>query len=209
MSMQQLLVASIIFIGIFLIAVIAQISVKSFHPFLYWTVIVATTTAGTTIADFAIDPGYWLSRRSFICSFCWLPIASHLVLVRNSISVKPSPPKGRNVHKRTDHYVFSNAGNGPGRLDGRYEWPRLRRALVVRGLALIAVAYYCTKISRTVLFWSAFILTRPLGATMGDFLDKPIAHGGLELSRYTASAALALLMVAFVFFLPQKAGRHS
>ena len=75
-------------------------------------------------------------------------------------------------------------------------------------MALVAAAYYWTRLSHTLLFWAAFILTRPLGATVGDLLDKPIAHGGLALSRVTASLALAGVMIALILVLPQRAGRH-
>jgi len=76
------------------------------------------------------------------------------------------------------------------------------------GLAVVTAAYWWTNISHTALFWFAFILTRPLGATIGDFLDKPLNHGGLALSRYTASAVLAAFIIACILFLPQKAGKH-
>jgi uncharacterized membrane-anchored protein len=76
------------------------------------------------------------------------------------------------------------------------------------GLAILVAAYYWTNISRVTLFWAAFILTRPLGATVGDFLDKPVNHGGLHLSRLLASAVIAAFIIGCIILLPQKAGTH-
>ncbi len=185
-------IASGIFIAVFLLAVFAQISVKSFHPFLYWAVIVATTTAGTTIADFcdrSLGIGY---PEGASILFVLLMVSLGIWYYWTAIMFSQT------LGTALGDWMADTNGLG-------YE----RGALVFgAGLALIAGAYYFKRVSRTFLFWAAFILTRPLGATLGDLLDKPVAHGGLDISRFTASAVLALLMIALIWFLPQKAGRH-
>jgi uncharacterized membrane-anchored protein len=204
-------VASLIFIGIFVVAVLSQISVKKFHPLLYWTVIVATTTAGTTMADFA-DRSLGIGYPGGASILFVLLMASLGVWywAAGSISVDTITSPKVEMFYWTAIMFSQTLGtalgdwmadtNGFGYVNG---------ALVFSaGLVVIAGAYYFTKISRTALFWAAFILTRPLGATVGDFLDKPITHGGLSIDRFTASIALALLMLAFILFLPQKVGQH-
>jgi uncharacterized membrane-anchored protein len=204
-------IGTAIFIGFFLLAVAAQIFARKFRPFLYWFVVVATTTAGTTMADFA-DRSLGIGYPGGSSLLFGLLMASLLVWYRSegSISVKTvSTP-----HVETFYWVsilFSQTlgtalgdwmadTNGLGYESG---------ALVFgAGLAAIAAAYYFSSVSRTALFWAAFILTRPLGATLGDLLDKPLANGGLAFSRYYASAILAALIVACVALLPQRAGTH-
>ena len=202
-------IASIIFICIFAAIVAAQIAAKSFHPFLYWAAIVATTTLGTTLADFAdrsLGVGYaGGSLLLFILLMASLGIWHKLA---GSVSVDTiTSPKVEMFYWGT--ILFSQTlgtalgdwmadTNGLGYQGG---------ALVFgAGLALVAAGYFFTNVSRTLLFWAAFILTRPLGATLGDLLDKPIDHGGFAFSRYGASGILAALMVATILFLPQKAG---
>jgi uncharacterized membrane-anchored protein len=201
-------VASIIFIAIFLVAVSIQISVKKFHPFLYWAVIVATTTAGTTMADFAdrsLGIGY-TGGASLL--FVLLLISLGIwYWSTGSISVETvNTPKIEMFYWVT--IMFSQTlGTALGDWmadtnDLGYE----RGACVfAAGLGLLALAYYYTKVSRVFLFWSAFILTRPLGATLGDYLDKPIDHGGLNVSRITASILLLAFMLACIVIVPQKA----
>ena len=200
--------ASIIFMGIFVVAVAAQISARSFRPFLYWAVIVATTTAGTTVADFAdrsLGIGY--AGGSSILFLLLMSSLGIWYWAAGSVSVD-------RIHSRKIEIfywgtiLFSQTlgtalgdwmadTNGLG-YDGG--------ALVFgTGLLLLAGAYFLTSVSRTLLFWSAFILTRPLGATLGDLLDKPIADGGLAFDRFLASAILAVVMVACVLV----TGRHS
>src|ERR1700723_684927 len=186
-------VSSLIFIGIFVVAVIAQIAAKKFHPFLYWLVVIATTTAGTTMADFAdrsLGVGYpggaaLLFVLLMASLACWYWSAG-------SISVNTvATPKIETFYWMADTNDLGYQGG----------------ALVfAAGLALIAAAYFFTTISRTLLFWGAFILTRPLGATLGDLLDKPLDAGGLAFSRFYASAILAAVIIACVAFLPQRAG---
>jgi uncharacterized membrane-anchored protein len=204
-------VSSFIFIGIFVVAVIAQISAKAFHPWLYWLVVIATTTAGTTMADFAdrsLDIGYPGGASLLFL----LLMISLLVWYRSagSISVNTvATPKIEMFYWVS--ILFSQTlgtalgdwmadTNGLGYQGG---------ALVfTAGLAVIAAAYFWTNISRTLLFWAAFILTRPLGATLGDFLDKPLDAGGLAFGRFYATGILAAVIVACLVFLPQRAGSH-
>lgn len=204
-------VASIIFIGIFIIAVLVQVKVKSFHPFLYWTVIVATTTAGTTMADFAdrsLGIGY---PGGAAILFVLLMLSLGIwYWSMGTISVESVTSPKVEIFYWTAIMFSQTLGTALG--DWMADTTGLgyeRGALVFSGgLVLIAAAYYFTKISHTLLFWGAFILTRPLGATLGDFLDKPLAHGGLNFSRITASIILLVFMIAGILMLPQKAGRH-
>jgi uncharacterized membrane-anchored protein len=203
--------SSALFIGIYLVAVAAQISAKSFHPFLYWAVIIATTTAGTTMADFAdrsLGIGY--PGGSLILFVLLMASLGVWYWRAGSISVDTvASPRIEMFYWVT--ILFSQTlGTALGDWmadtnDLGYE----RGALVfAAGLAVIAAAYFWTNVSRTLLFWSAFILTRPLGATIGDFLDKPVADGGLAFGRFYASAILVVLIVACIVLLPQRAGRH-
>jgi len=202
--------SSILFIGIFMVAVTVQITAKKFHPLLYWLVILATTTAGTTMADFA-DRSLGIGYAGGASILFALLIASLGIWYRFAGSVSVDTV----VTPRIEMFywitiLFSQTlgtalgdwvadTNGLG-YDGG--------ALVFgAGLALLLAAYF-TSISRTLLFWGAFILTRPLGATVGDLLDKPVADGGLAISRFYASAILAGLIIACVLIFPQRAGRH-
>ena len=205
-------VSSFIFIGIFVVAVIAQISAKAFHPWLYWLVVIATTTAGTTMADFA-DRSLGIGYPGGASLLFLLLMISLLVWYRSagSISVNTvATPKIEMFYWVS--ILFSQTlgtalgdwmadTNGLGYQGG---------ALVfTAGLAVIAAAYFWTNISRTLLFWAAFILTRPLGATLGDFLDKPLDAGGLAFGRFYATGILAAVIVACLVFLPQRAGSHA
>jgi uncharacterized membrane-anchored protein len=203
-------VSSLIFIGIFVAAVIAQIAAKKFHPFLYWLVVVATTTAGTTMADFA-DRSLGIGYPGGASLLFALLMGSLAVWYwsAGSISVDTvSKPKietfywvailfSQTLGTALGDWMADTNGLG-------YEGGAL---VFAAGLVLIAAAYFYTGISRTLLFWAAFILTRPLGATLGDLLDKPLDNGGLAFSRFYASAILAAIIIACVAFLPQRAGR--
>jgi uncharacterized membrane-anchored protein len=206
-------IGSAIFIGIFAVAVAAQIAAKSFHPFLYWAVIIATTTAGTTMADFAdrsLGIGY--AGGSSILFVLLMVSLGVWYWSAGSVSVDTiTSPKvemfywvtilfSQTLGTALGDWMADPTGLGLG-----YEGGAL---VFAAGLALVAAAYFFTRVSRTLLFWSAFILTRPLGATVGDFLDKPHANGGLELSRFYASAILAAFIVVFIMLVPQKAGQH-
>jgi uncharacterized membrane-anchored protein len=204
-------ISSAIFIGIFIIAVIAQIAAKSFQPLLYWLVIIATTTAGTTMADFA-DRSLGIGYPGGASSLFVLLMASLGIWYwsEGSISVNTvASPKiemfywvsilfSQTLGTALGDWMADTNGLG-------YEGGAL---VFAAGLAAIAAAYFYTKISRTLLFWAAFILTRPLGATLGDLLDKPLANGGLAISRFYASGILAVIIIACIFLIPQRAGEH-
>lgn len=206
------LIGTIIFAAIFLVAVIAQIKAKGFHPFMYWTTIIATTTVGTTLADYA-DRSLGIGYAGGSTLLFALLIASLLTWYRvlGSVSVVTViSPKAEMFYWLTimfsqtlgtalGDWTADTAGMG-------YDGGALVFSIL---LLLVAAAYLWTKISHTVLFWAAFILTRPLGAVVGDFLDKPIASGGLALSRYSASAALLLFIVACILIFPQRAARKA
>jgi uncharacterized membrane-anchored protein len=201
-------VASLIFIAIFIVSVAAQMTAKTFHPYLYWFVIVATTTAGTTMADFATRSlGIGYTGGSSILFV--LLVASLLVWYRavGSISVE------RIVTRKAEMFywgtiLFSQTlgtalgdwvadTNGFGYERGAYVFGA--------GLAVVAGAYYFTRSSHALLFWTAFILTRPLGATLGDLLDKPIDQGGFAVDRFAASAILAVFIIVCIFMAGRRA----
>jgi uncharacterized membrane-anchored protein len=209
------LVGSAIFATIFVVAVSAQIAVKRFHPFLFWAVIVATTTFGTTLADFvdrSLGIGYLGgSTILFVLLIASLGIwhwSLGSVSIDNLVSRKAqlfywatimfSQTLGTALG---DWIADSKTGFGLG-----YEGGAL---VFAAGLAAVAAAYFWTNLSHTLLFWAAFILTRPLGATLGDLLDKPHSSGGLALNRYAASAVLAVLIVAGILLLPQRAEKKA
>ena len=205
------LVGTAIFAALFIVAVAAQIRARRFHPFLYWTVIVATTTVGTTLADFfdrSLGIGYVGGSSvlfTLLLATLWL---WHRAL--GSVSVDTvTTPRAEMFYWAT--IMFSQTlGTALGDFLADGAGLGYRGGALVFGAALAVVALLCfyTSVSRTVLFWAAFILTRPLGATVGDFLDKPLANGGLALGRFAASAVLAAAMVGLVLLLPQRAGRH-
>jgi uncharacterized membrane-anchored protein len=204
--------SSLIFISIFVVAVVAQISAKAFYPLLYWFVVIATTTAGTTMADFA-DRSLGIGYPGGASLLLLFLLASLTFWYRKERTISVSTVVTPRVE--TFYWVsilFSQTlgtalGDWMADTNGLgYEGGAL---VFLAGLALIAVAYFRTNISRTLLFWAAFILTRPLGATLGDFLDKPAQDGGLAFSRYYATAILAAAILACIAFLPQRAGSHA
>ena len=201
------LVGTAIFGVIFVAAVLVQIKAKKFHPFLYWLTIVATTTVGTTLADYctrSLGIGYTGGSTILLI----LVIASLLAWrwSTGSISVETvNTPKVEIFYWVT--IMFSQTlGTALGDwVADTNQMGYLGAAAVFGGLLLLtALLYYFTSISRAILFWAAFILTRPLGAVVGDFLDKPHAQGGLALSRYTASLALLVVIIALILIFPQK-----
>jgi uncharacterized membrane-anchored protein len=204
-------VSSLIFMGIFVIAVIALMAAKKFHPFLYWLVVIATTTAGTTMADFA-DRSLGVGYPGGAALLFVLLMASLAVWYwsAGSISVNTVATPKIETFYWVAILLSQTLGTALGDWmadtnDLGYQGGALAFAA---GLALIAAAYFFTTTSRTLLFWGAFILTRPLGATLGDLLDKPLDDGGLAFSRLYASAILAAVILACVAFLPQRAGAH-
>lgn len=201
------LIGTGIFGLLFLAAVFVQIKAKKFHPFLYWFTIVATTTVGTTLADYctrSIGIGYTGGSAILLTAV----IASLLIWRRStgSISIDTvNTPKIEVFYWVT--IMFSQTlGTALGDwVSDTIEMGYLGAAGIFGCLlVLTALVYYFTKFSRAMLFWIAFILTRPLGAVVGDFLDKPIAKGGLNLSRYTATAGLLVVIVALVLVFRQK-----
>ena len=201
------LVSTGIFGAIFVAAVIAQVAAKKFHPFLYWATIVATTTVGTTLADFttrSLGIGYAGGSAILLA----LLLASLFTWYRTLGTVavdSVSSPQSEMFYWVT--IMFSQTlGTALG------DWTADTAGLGYLGgavvfsalLAVVAAAYAWTRISHTLLFWAAFVLTRPLGAVVGDFLDKPHAAGGLALSRYAASAALLVFIVACIAIFPQR-----
>ena len=210
---------SFIFIGIFAAAAAAQISAKAFHPFLYWVTIVATTTLGTTMADFAdrsLGIGYFggtsILFLGLIASLVLGLIASLAVWrwSEGSISVNTVAAPRVELFYWVAILFSQTLGTALGdwMADTNGLGYEAGAAVFAAGLAIVTAAYFYTKISHTLLFWAAFILTRPLGATLGDLLDKPLDHGGLEISRYVASAILAAIIVALIILLPQRSGVH-
>ena len=205
------LVGTAIFAAIFAVVVTGQIAAKKFHPFLYWSVIIATTTTGTTLADFAdrsLGIGY-LGGTLLLFSLLMASIGVWYRMMGSVAVSSITTPKAEAFYWIT--IMFSQTlGTALG------DWMADDGGLGYQGsalvfsasLAVIAIAYYRTKISHTLLFWAAFILTRPLGATVGDFLDKPLDHGGLALSRYTASAVLTVFIIACVALVPHKAEKQ-
>lgn len=206
------LVGTGIFAVLFIASVVAQILSKKFHPALYWTTIITTTTVGTTLADF-VDRSLGIGYLGGTVLLLTLLTVSLLVWYRNlgSIAVDTvSSPKSEVFYWVT--IMFSQTlGTAIG------DWTADSAGFGYGGSALvfgtmlgaIAAAYYWTKISRTVLFWAAFILTRPLGAVVGDLLDKPHNEGGMALSRYFASLALLVVIVACICIFPQKPAKRA
>ena len=204
------LVGTVIFAAIFLVAVVAQIKAKAFHPILYWVTIIATTTVGTTLADFA-DRSLGIGYAGGSTLLLALLLASLFLWHRTlgSVSVGTiNTPRAEAFYWVT--IMFSQTlGTALGDWTADTAGFGYTGAAVIFGglLALVMIAYYWSQISRTILFWTAFILTRPLGAVVGDFLDKPLAKGGLNLSRYTASAALMAFMLMAIIMFRQRAAR--
>ena len=203
------LVGTALFLALLVVLVVLQIAAKKFHPFLYWATIVASTTAGTTMADFAdrsLGVGY--AGGSSLLFVCVIATLGAWYRSQGSISIATvTTPKVEAFYWIA--ITFSQTlgtALGDWMADGTgYEHGAL---VFAAGLALLAAAYFFTNISRVFLFWAAFILTRPLGASVGDFLDKPVSDGGLAFSRPIASAIIAAFIILCILVLPQRAGRH-
>jgi uncharacterized membrane-anchored protein len=205
------LIGTALFFSMLVALVIWQIAAKRFHPFLYWATIAASTTFGTTMADFAdrsLGIGYTGGSTLLFC--CLIVVLGLWYWSEGTISVDTvSTPKveafywaaitfSQTLGTALGDWMADTGGLG-------YEGGAL---VFTVGLAVIAGLYFWSGVSRVLLFWAAFILTRPLGATVGDFLDKPKNLGGLALSRPLASAVIAAFIILCLFLLPQRAGRH-
>jgi len=205
------LIGTALFFSVLVALVIWQIAAKRFHPFLYWATIVASTTAGTAMADFAdrsLGIGY--TGGSSLLLACVLAILGLWYWSEGTISVETvNTPKveafywaaitfSQTLGTALGDWMADTTGLG-------YEGGAL---VFAAALAVLAGLYFWSNVSRVLLFWAAFILTRPLGATLGDFLDKPRDHGGLALSRPLASAVLAAIILACILLLPQRPGSH-
>jgi uncharacterized membrane-anchored protein len=205
------LAGTALFLGVLVVLVLAQIAANRFHPSLYWATIVASTTFGTTMADFAdrsLGIGY--TGGSTLLFACLMLVLLLWYWSQGSVSVNTvSTPKveafywaaitfSQTLGTALGDWLADTGGLG-------YEGGAV---VFAAGIAVVAALYFWTGISRVFLFWAAFILTRPLGATVGDYLDKPVHDGGLALSRPLASAVIAVFIVLCVLILPQRAGRH-
>lgn len=206
------LVGTAIFAAIFFVAVVFQIKVPRFHPLIYWMTIIATTTVGTTMADFAdrsLGIGYAGGSSLLLALllgslFVWHRTLGSIAV--NSVSSRKAEMFywvtimfSQTLGTALGDWTADSAGFGYG-----------GSAIIFGGLiALVAALHFWTKISKTILFWAAFILTRPLGAVVGDYLDKPRNHGGLELSRYSATAVLFSFMLACIFIFRQRAAKRA
>jgi uncharacterized membrane-anchored protein len=205
------LIGTGIFLAVFVAAVIAQIFTKKFDPWVYWLAIVASTTVGTAMADFfdrSLGIGY--TGGSSILLACVLGSLALWYFTMGSINVQTvASPKVEIFYWLT--ITFSQTlGTALGDWTADSTGLGYNGAAVVFciGLAVLGALYYWTTISRVFLFWAAFILTRPLGATVGDFLDKPTGHGGLALSRPLASVVILALILLLIVVLPQRPGVH-
>jgi uncharacterized membrane-anchored protein len=205
------LIGAAIFAAVFVAAVIAQIMERKFNPWVYWIAIVASTTVGTVLADFvdrSLGIGY--TGGASILLACVLGSLALWYLTLGSVNVQTvATPKveifywvtitfSQTLGTALGDWIADDGGLG-------YQGGAL---VFAAALVVVAMLYYWTRLSRVMLFWVAFILTRPLGATVGDFLDKPVNHGGLALSRPLASLVIAAFIVLCVALLPQRAGLH-
>ena len=206
------LVATGIFAALFVAAAGGQIVAKRFHPYIYWLAIIATTTVGTTLADFAtrsLGIGYGGGSSLLLALLLGSIAIWHRVTGTVSVASVSSP------RSETFYWVTIMFSQTLGTALG--DWTADSAGLGYLGAAaifgtllmLVAAGYFWTRVSRTLLFWLAFVLTRPLGAVVGDFLDKPLASGGLALSRYSASAALLSFIVICIIFFTHKPARTS
>ena len=206
------LVATLIFSAIFVVAVVSQIRARRFHAFLYWATIIATTTVGTTLADFA-DRSLGVGYAGGTALLLALLMGSLYAWYRSMGSV--SVGSIRTPRAQTYYWVTIMFSQTLGTALG--DWTADSMGLGYAGgalvfgalLGVVALAHFRTKISGTLLFWSAFILTRPLGAVVGDFVDKPLTSGGLALSRYAASASILIFIAICLLVFKQRAAAQT
>jgi uncharacterized membrane-anchored protein len=204
-------IGTAIFLPLLCILIWFQIKARAFHPFLYWATIIASTTAGTTMADFATrSMGIGYTGGSALLLACVLASLAIWHRSLGTISVNSVSSAKAEIFYWITITFSQTLGTALG------DWAAdtgglgyMGAALIfAAGLALLAALYFWTRVSRVTLFWAAFILTRPLGAAVGDFLDKPLAKGGLDFSRPLASLVLAVVIIVLIMLLPQRAGEH-
>ena len=206
------LVGTAIFAVVFLAAVTVQVKSPRFHPVIYWITIIATTTVGTTMADFAdrsLGLGYAGGSSILLCLLLGSLAVWHFTM--GSVSINTVSNTKTEIFYWVTIMFSQTLGTALG------DWTADTEGLGYLGgatifvvlLAVVAGLYYTTRVSRTFLFWAAFILTRPLGAVLGDFLDKPVDHGGLALSRFTASGVLVAFITLCLWLLPHRASRKA
>lgn len=206
------LVSTLIFAVIFIVAVFIQIKAKKFHPVVYWATIIATTTVGTTLADFAdrsLGVGY--AGGSTLLLILLLGSLALWHRIMGSVSVNTVTNSKAEIFYWVTIMFSQTLGTALGDWTADSAGFGYSGAAMIFGslLLLVVALYFWTHVSRVFLFWAAFILTRPLGAVVGDFLDKPIDHGGLALSRYSASLILLAFIALCIFIFPQKAAKSS
>jgi uncharacterized membrane-anchored protein len=206
------LTGTLIFATIFLVAVFIQIKAKKFHPVIYWTTIIATTTVGTTLADFAdrsLGIGYAGGSSLLLILLLGCLAIWHRTL--GSISIDTVNNAKTEMFYWLTIMFSQTLGTALGDWTADTAGFGYTGAAIIFGslLAVTAGLYFWTKVSRVFLFWTAFILTRPLGAVVGDFLDKPVDHGGLALSRYTASLILLIFIAVCIFIFPHRAAKSA
>jgi uncharacterized membrane-anchored protein len=205
------LIGTAIFLVPLLVLMACQIAARRFHPFLYWATIIASTTAGTTMADFATRSlGIGYTGGAALLFTCVLACLAAWYWTLGSVSVDSVRSPGTESFYWLTITFSQTLGTALG--DWAADTGGLGYGggalLFAAGLALIAALHVWTRVDRVLLFWAAFILTRPLGATVGDFLDKPLDHGGMALSRPLASLVLAGAILLLILLIPQRAGRH-
>lgn len=205
------LAGTAIFSGVLILLIVVQMRARRFHPFLYWATIIASTTAGTTLADYAtrsLGIGY-TGGSAILLAAVLASLALWKLTLGSLSSDRIATPKVEAFYWLTIT-LSQTLGTALG------DWTAdtgglgyLGAAIVFSALlALVAGLALWTRLNRVILFWAAFILTRPLGAVVGDFLDKPLDHGGLALSRPLASAVLLAVLVVLILVIPQRAGQH-
>jgi len=201
------LIGTAVFAVIFFVAVALQIKARKFHPFLYWFTIIATTTVGTTFADYLTrSNGLGYTVGSALLLAC--VIASLIVWKLSTGTIDIASVRSAKTEMFYWVTIMFSQTLGTALGDWFADTADLgylgAAGVFGAGLLVLALLYYFTRVSRPILFWIAFILTRPLGAVVGDFLDKPHAQGGLALSRYVATAILLVLIIGAILFFPQR-----
>lgn len=206
------LLSTLIFAAIFFAAVFVQLRTEKFHPGTYWITIVATTTVGTTLADFA-DRSLGIGYTGGVLLLLALLLVSLATWYRTMGSVSISTINNRKTEAFYWITIMFSQTLGTALGDWAADsmgWGYTGAAAIFGSLLLVILALYLwSNVSHVFLFWSAFILTRPLGAVVGDFLDKPVAEGGLELSRYLASVVLLIAICVLIYVFPQRAAKSA